>query len=207
MRSDHVKVKWQKPDDFGGSDLTGYVLEKMDMDTGRWISAGEVGPEATDFNFKGLTPKKKYKFRVKAKNKEGESEPLEIDEPVVAKNPYDEPAAPRKPEIIDYYNKSVTLCWAKPESDGGRPISHYTIKMKDKFSPDWVEVTKVDGNNPEGKVEGLKEKMVYQFRVRAHNKAGASAPSEATDNHICKHRNCKYILEEFVLYCTKHINM
>lgn len=36
----------------------------------------------------GLTPGKKYKFRVRALNKEGESEPLETTESIVAKNPF-----------------------------------------------------------------------------------------------------------------------
>ena len=36
----------------------------------------------------GLQEGKKYKFRVKAVNKEGESEPLENDELILAKNPY-----------------------------------------------------------------------------------------------------------------------
>lgn len=106
----------------------------------------------------------------------------------------DEPGRPGKPDIIDYDNKSVTLKWKKPENDGGRPILNYIIEMKDKFSMDWEEVAKTEDNNPEGKVEGLKEKMVYQFRVRAVNKAGASEPSEPTDNHVCKHRNCEYKL-------------
>lgn len=89
IRSDHITVKWKKPKDDGGSDITGYVLEKMDMDTGRWIPAGEAGPhEPHTFTFNGLSPKKKYKFRVKAVNKEGESEPLETEEPILAKNPY-----------------------------------------------------------------------------------------------------------------------
>lgn len=35
-----------------------------------------------------MTPKKKYKIRVKAVNKEGESEPLETTETIIAKNPY-----------------------------------------------------------------------------------------------------------------------
>ena len=35
-----------------------------------------------------LTPKKKYKFRVKAVNKEGESEPLEAKDAIVAQNPF-----------------------------------------------------------------------------------------------------------------------
>lgn len=191
IRADHVKVKWQKPEDNGGSDITGYVLEKMDMDTGRWIPAGEVGPDDDTFTFKNLTPKKKYKFRVKAKNKEGESEPLETTDAILAKNPYDEPGAPGKPDIIDYDNKSVTLKWNPPESDGGRPITHYVVEVKDKFSPDWNEITKTENNTPEVKVESLKENMVYQFRVRAVNKAGKSEPSEATDNHLCKHRNRK----------------
>jgi hypothetical protein len=37
-----VKVKWNKPEDSGGSAVTGYVLEKMDLDIGRWVPAGEV---------------------------------------------------------------------------------------------------------------------------------------------------------------------
>lgn len=88
VRANHVKVKWDSPEDNGGTDITGYVLEKMDLDTGRWIPAGEVGPHEKTFTFPGLTPKKKYKFRVKAVNKEGESEPLEVEEAILAKNPY-----------------------------------------------------------------------------------------------------------------------
>jgi hypothetical protein len=42
VRANHVKVKWNKPEDSGGSAVTGYVLEKMDLDTGRWVPAGEV---------------------------------------------------------------------------------------------------------------------------------------------------------------------
>lgn len=49
----------------------------------------QAGPKSPGtFKLEGLTPKKKYKIRVKAVNKEGESEPLETDQPIVAKNPY-----------------------------------------------------------------------------------------------------------------------
>ena len=50
----------------------------------------QTGPDKPEFTVDGLTPKKKYKFRVKAVNKEGESEPLENDEPILARNPYGE---------------------------------------------------------------------------------------------------------------------
>ena len=51
-------------------------------------SALQVGPLKTEFKVEGLTPRKKYKFRVRAANKEGESEPLETDEAIEARNPY-----------------------------------------------------------------------------------------------------------------------
>lgn len=193
VRADHITVTWNPPEDDGGCEITGYAMERMDEETGRWISAGEVGPNDSSFNFKGLTPGKKYKFRVKAINKEGESEPLECDEAILAKNPYDPPSAPGKPVIDDYDNKSVLLKWKLPPSDGGRPILHYVIEQKDKFSPAWTEVAKTEGPTLECQVENLKEKMVYNFRVRAINKAGPSDPSEPTDNHLCKHKNCKYL--------------
>lgn len=36
----------------------------------------------------GLTPGKEYKFRVSAINAEGESEPLETEHSIIAKNPF-----------------------------------------------------------------------------------------------------------------------
>lgn len=45
---------------------------------------------------------KMYKFRVRAVNAEGESEPLESEKPIEAKNPYDEPGKPGKPTVKNY---------------------------------------------------------------------------------------------------------
>lgn len=42
VRATHITVQWTQPEDNGGSEITGYVIEKMDMDTGRWVPAGEV---------------------------------------------------------------------------------------------------------------------------------------------------------------------
>lgn len=91
--------------------------------------------------------------------------------------------------IADYDNVSVSLTWEPPKNDGGRPIIGYVVEMKDKFSADWIEVVKTTDTKTEYKVEGLKEKMIYQFRVRGVNKSGVGQASEPTDNHLCKHRN------------------
>lgn len=56
-------------------------------------------------------------------NEEGESEPLETDHAILAKNPYDPPSAPGLPEIIDYDENMVELKWEMPIRDGGAPIT------------------------------------------------------------------------------------
>lgn len=65
--------------------------------------------------------------------------------------------------------------------------------MLNKYQPDWVEVMPTPSNDTEFKVPDLKERMAYQFRVRAVNKAGKGVPSPPTDSHTVKHRNRKYL--------------
>lgn len=82
------KLKWKKPDDDGGTPIDHYEIEKLDPLTGQWIPCGRSNePEA---NITGLQEGKPYKFRVKAVNKEGESEPLETEKSIIAKNPFGE---------------------------------------------------------------------------------------------------------------------
>lgn len=91
------KLSWKKPADDGGVPIKEYEIEKMDMETGKWVRVGKVAanvpgspgygdhPETT---VTGLNPNSEYKFRVKAVNDEGDSEPLTTTKPIVAKNPY-----------------------------------------------------------------------------------------------------------------------
>jgi len=110
----------------------------------------------------------------------------------------DPPGPPSKPDIFDYDNKSASLKWNKPDNDGGRPITEYIVEIKDKLAADWVEAGKTDGPICELKVENLKEKSVYQFRVRGVNKAGVGEPGEPTANHTCKHKNRKHHFSNYL---------
>ncbi|XP_035779466.1 twitchin-like isoform X8 [Anopheles albimanus] len=190
-RANHVVISWQPPEDTGGCPLTGYLLEKMDVENGTWLQAGECGADQLTFDFQHLQKGRKFEFRVKAYNKEGESTPLETLLAVKTVNPYDPPEAPGKPYVDDYGVDFVELKWEKPEKDGGRPITHYIIECKNKFLTDWTECAKSETDDCVLKVHGLKEKVVYQFRVRAVNKGGASKASEPSDNHTVKHRNLR----------------
>ncbi|KAG8239130.1 hypothetical protein J437_LFUL018920 [Ladona fulva] len=191
VHKEGCKLKWNKPKDDGGLPLTSYIVEKMDTATGRWVPAGFVDPDKTELEVKDLEPNKKYHFRVKAVNEEGESEPLETDTAILAKNPFDPPSPPGLPELVDWNENMVKLKWEPPIRDGGAPITGYVIEMMDKYGGVFVKCAEVQGNVCQGTVNKLEEGNQYQFRVRAINKAGQSEPSEATNPHIAKARFLK----------------
>jgi hypothetical protein len=56
--------------------------------SGRWVPAGETDGPATSLEVDGLQPGHKYKFRVRAVNKQGKSEPLTTSHAIEAKNPF-----------------------------------------------------------------------------------------------------------------------
>ncbi|RWR99121.1 twitchin-like protein, partial [Dinothrombium tinctorium] len=121
VRKDGCKLKWKAPDDDGGSPSEGYEIEKLDEETGKCVSCGK----STDpfFEMKNLTPDHKYKFRVRAVNKDGESDELETDRAIVAKNPFDTPDAPGQPKATDWDPTFAQLEWTPPLAEGGRPVT------------------------------------------------------------------------------------
>ena len=187
------KLQWARPEDDGGMPIREYEIEKKDKATGKWVRVGRVTGERSPPTYivTGLEPGHEYDFRVCAINDEGESDHLVTEMSTVAKNPFDEPTAPGTPEITDYDNASVDLKWTAPSSDGGAPILKYVIEKKDRYKPDWEKAGEVPADKLEAKVIDLKERGEYQFRIVAVNKAGPSPPSDATKNHLVKHKMLK----------------
>lgn len=81
-------LKWKKPKDDGGEPIEAYVVEKYDPDSGVWLPAGKTTGPATKLEVDDLVPGHEYKFRVKAVNKQGESEPLETFGSIIAKDAF-----------------------------------------------------------------------------------------------------------------------
>ena len=59
----------------------------MEVGKGVWEEVGKIADD-TQVGCPDLIPKKKYKFRVKAVNSEGESEPLVSTGEILAKDPW-----------------------------------------------------------------------------------------------------------------------
>ena len=88
VTSTSCNLKWKPSEDDGGKPITGYVVEKMDKDTGRWMVCARTDPDVTECPIRGLQDGHDYMFRVKAVNDEGDSEPLETEAATKAKDPY-----------------------------------------------------------------------------------------------------------------------
>lgn len=189
ISAEGCKLSWHAPEDDGGCPIEKYVIEKLDEATGRWVPAGETDGAETSAVIDGLTPNHKYKFRVKAVNKQGKSEPLVTAVSYEAKNPFDAPGAPGTPTIEDYDKDFVELKWNRPLEDGGSPITGYVIEKRDKYSPIWEKCAEIEGDVNTGRVDDLIEGSTYEFRVKAVNKAGPGEPSMATRPHVARHKN------------------
>lgn len=83
---DHVDLRWTPPLNDGGSPITGYVIEKREKGTPRWIKACETsGPECKG-RADNLDEGVEYEFRVKAINAAGPGEPSDVSKPITAKS-------------------------------------------------------------------------------------------------------------------------
>ncbi|KAK3083179.1 hypothetical protein FSP39_015849 [Pinctada imbricata] len=67
-----VKLSWQPPSDDGGSEVTGYIIEKLDLQTGVWRRA--LTSKTPQCTVDCLEEFKEYRFRVFAENFIGISE-------------------------------------------------------------------------------------------------------------------------------------
>lgn len=82
-----ITLGWSKPEWDGGSEVTSYMVEKLVEGEQEWAlitSKGEV--KTTEYTVHDLKPDVNYFFRVSAVNCAGRGEPLEMTEPVQAKD-------------------------------------------------------------------------------------------------------------------------
>lgn len=188
---DTVSLSWNPPDDDGGGDISGYIVEVSEYGTDSWRPCPGYCPR-TSFTARGLTEGKKYVFRVRAENIYGVSEPLE-SKPVIAKSPFDPPGPPSQPDITGYTPSSCSLQWNPPTSTGGKPITGYYIEKRERGG-DWARVNNYPTPNTQYTVQDLREGNKYEFRVTAINEAGPGTPSKPTDPIIAQHQRCKQLL-------------
>jgi len=211
---DNVMVNWTPPADDGGTEITRYYIEAIDRTLGSdWHQVGEASPGDRKMKIQPLEHRHRYRFRVRAVNKIGQSQPCEmLGDDILIKDPWDEPSQPGRPNILDWGPNHCDLNWLPPESDGGAPITHYVIELKETNMNMWQEgsvlpIEEVQFKN--GLVHGtcpiLVEGNEYIFRIKAVNKSSKghwnySIPSEPSDSMIAKIRFMKAFIHQPGMY-------
>ena len=134
-------VTWKAPLDNGGVSVDKYIIDRLDVARGEWTPTGEVNGETTTLRIIRLTAGKEYMFRVRAVNKEGESDALETTASMLAKNSFDEPSAPGRPEITDWDKSHAELEWQAPvmERDHNRTDPSFCVSNlgERRWCTDW----------------------------------------------------------------------
>ena len=86
----------------------------------------------------------------------------------------------------------MDLQWGFPPNDGGAPILHYLVEMRNiKEEDKWIDVGQSEGAKKFFLQTQLTKGEKYSFRVYKVNKVGKSGPSDPTHCAFAKPRKCE----------------
>ena len=159
LARDRCTLRWKASSDDGGTAISHYVVEKMNLKEDKWVDVKKS--ISLECKTQGLVEGDAYKFRVKAVNDEGESDYLETVMETVARDVFNPPDAPGEPKVMDMDKDFVELEWMVPINDSGSPVTGYIVEARLKDGQ-WVAVKEVSGGSKcKAKVSPLKEKEEY----------------------------------------------
>lgn len=84
---DGMTLTWYPPEEDGGSQITGYIVERKEVKSERWVRVNKVAVTMTRYRSTGLIEGLEYEHRVTAINARGAGKPSRISKPAVARDP------------------------------------------------------------------------------------------------------------------------
>jgi titin len=168
-------VSWQPPADNGNAPITSYTLAYRAQGTTDWTTVDSTETTKTVTN---LTNGTTYEFRVAAVNSVGVG-PWSATVTATPAAPVTLPGAPTNVQATAGDAKA-DVTWSAPASDGGAPITGYTLRYRPQGSANW---TTQDATTTSATVTGLTNGTTYEFQAAAKNSQGTgpwSASATAT---------------------------
>ena len=179
-------ITFEPPAFDGGSPITGYVIERRQASTSRWLRFTREPIQTLSYKCSDLIEGYEYEFRAIAENKAGLGAPSEPCKPFTAKDPFDRPGPPINLKVGEVTKSTIELNWEPPLSDGGSPITGYVIERRNPKTMKWQALDLGRIAHPYFIITDLKENHEYEFRVLAVNAAGEGEPSASTPLIVAK---------------------
>lgn len=197
VQSRSATLTWQPPLSNGGTEITGYVVEKKLEYVPKWEKVYTLEANCLQYTFENLKEKSEYVFRVFAENSVGLSVAAtteviklrshasksravpryRVDGAVAAV-----PSPPTPPlEIRTIGPNAIVIEWGIPEWDGGSPLLGYNIAIRDTKKTMWMEIGRVTKGVQKFTIRDLQEDHEYMIRIFAKNEIGLSDPLESDE--------------------------
>uniref|UniRef100_A0A672I7Y4 Uncharacterized protein n=1 Tax=Salarias fasciatus TaxID=181472 RepID=A0A672I7Y4_SALFA len=170
LAEDAVTVGWTMPLSDGGSQITGYIIERRHKG-GKWIRVNKTPCRDLRYRVLGLFEGSEYEFRVFAENIAGFSGPSPISDPC-------KPCRPITVPITGIGADKCRVVWDAPEDDGGCEVDSYILEKCETRRMVWSTYS-ASVVTPYCNVTRLVEGNEYIFRVRAENKMGTGPSMES----------------------------
>ena len=156
-----ASVSWTAPADNGGGAITSYTVTSSP-------SGASCVVTGVTANCTGLTNGTSYTFTVGATNSSGDS-PSSVGSTTAT--PVGAPSAPTNVTAVAG-NGRATISWAAPTSDGGSPVTGYSVTLS-PGSASCSTTVGVDPNPLTCIVSGLTDGITYAVSVVATNAQGS----------------------------------
>ncbi|NWX35009.1 MYOM3 protein, partial [Notiomystis cincta] len=179
VREDYVALAWDEPDPRGREPLNYYVEKSLAGSTSWQMVNLEMPASSPRFALFDLVKGKSFRFRVRAVNKYGISEPSLPSPPVTAGTKLAPLPPPSQVLAFRDTKTSVVLQWDKPK-DGLEPLGYY-IYCRETGTEEWQTVNNKPVTCNEFTVPGLQPGKEYVFCVKSVSEAGLSESSPETD--------------------------
>ncbi|XP_067104591.1 myosin-binding protein C, cardiac-type [Osmerus mordax] len=171
---DSCVVQWDPPLFDGGQPIIGYVLERKKKKSYRWMRLNFDPYADTTFEAKKMIEGVAYEMRVYAVNAIGMSRHSPASQPFIPVAPTSEPIGLCVDDISD---TSISLKWRTPDRMGSAELDGYGVEYCKEGSDEWIPAFDGLTDRTSVTIKDLPTGEKMQFRVRAYNMAGPSAPA------------------------------
>ncbi len=172
-----IRVVAQTSSSSGDANISGYTIQMS-------VNGGSYGTNRSgrDTTYSNLTPGSRYRFRVFATNKNGNSEAASTNQ-ITLTSP---PSPPGSISVLRS-SRNVTVTITASASDGGSTIQSYTVQRRSSsdngvtFGP-WEDNQNISSFT--FTYENLAPSLTYQFRAFATNSSGDSGTVNSSNVFI-----------------------